>query len=133
MKQMDNLDIIGTSLKLDNRAISDILNDSLIKLEADKNQKIEIKFVDKDEMQKLNKKHRGVDEPTDVISFPLEKIPGDKSVLGSIVICEEYMEKIGGKTKELIKHGLLHLLGNDHERDQKEWDKIAKRINHTML
>ncbi len=130
---MENLDIIGTSTKLDHIAISNILKNSLKKLKSDTNQKVEIKFVGEDEMQKLNLRHRKIDEPTDVISFPLDKIPADISILGSIVICEEYMKKIGGTTKELIKHGLLHLFGYDHETDPKEWGKVAEKINHKMI
>lgn len=88
---------------------------------------IELIFVNNDEIQQLNKEHRDIDKATDVLSFPLEfDLPN--MPLGSIVISMDFVEE---KAKEyghsfqdelqlLFIHGLLHLLGYDHEVDNGE-------------
>lgn len=73
-------------------------------------------FVDKKRIKELNKKYRKKDEPTDILSFPLDKKNGE------ILICKEMVElksKKNGMTKKkylmLLKiHGLLHLKGFKH-------------------
>ena len=90
------------------------------------NGEIELVFVDSKEMQKINQKSRGIDAPTDVLSFPLEYAP--HFPLGSIVI---NLDKVTEKSIEfghsnedeialLFTHGLLHILGFDHENDDGE-------------
>ncbi len=100
---------------------------------------VELLIVDDRYMKELNLSQRGKDESTDVLSFPLEEI--EHSPLGSIVIniqkAEEISSKLGHSTENeialLFIHGLLHLLGYDHEKDngemrQKE-EKIIKEFN----
>lgn len=90
------------------------------------NGEIELVFVESDEMQKINHKSRGIDEPTDVLSFPIQYAP--HFPLGSIVI---NLDKVIQKANEfnhsqddeialLFTHGLLHILGYDHENDDGE-------------
>ncbi len=84
---------------------------------------IELILTDDTHIQELNKLHRGIDKPTDVLSFPLAETPG--APLGSIVISvdkiNEAAEHYGHTPDEelalLFTHGLLHLLGYDHETD----------------
>jgi len=88
---------------------------------------IELIIVNNDEIQELNKIHRNIDKATDVLSFPLEfDLPN--MPLGSIVVSMDYVQL---KAKEyahssndeftlLFIHGLLHLLGFDHEIDSGE-------------
>ena len=72
-------------------------------------------FVDPDEMRKLKGEHLGVDEPTDVLSFPIDgKDPVPEGVpraLGDVVLCPQV---VGERWREPLVHGLLHLLGYDH-------------------
>ncbi len=74
-----------------------------------------IAFVGADEMQALKREHLGVDEPTDVLSFPidgLESLPdGEPRALGDVVLCPEV---VGEDWRGPLIHGLLHLLGHDH-------------------
>ncbi len=85
---------------------------------------IELLVVESDEMRDLNRKFRGIDATTDVISFPFEDVPN--APLGVIVInsqkAKEEAEKLGHSADEeialLFIHGLLHLLGYDHECDE---------------
>jgi len=74
-----------------------------------------ISFVGPDEMRALKREHLGIDEPTDVLSFPLdgrEKLPeGMPRALGDVVVCPQV---VGSEWRRPLVHGLLHLLGYDH-------------------
>lgn len=77
-------------------------------------------FVDAKEMQGLNRRYRGKNRPTDVLSFD----PIDESFLGELVLCPSVLQEQAIETglsyrQELgfmVIHGCLHLLGFDHER-----------------
>ena len=95
---------------------------------------VELILTDDNEIQELNRLHRQKDKPTDVLSFPLENIPG--MPIGSIVIsidtakkgAEEFGHSIEDEIKLLFIHGLLHLLGYDHETDNGEMREKEKEI-----
>jgi probable rRNA maturation factor len=74
-----------------------------------------IAWVSSDEMRALKREHLGIDEATDVLSFPLdgtEELPaGEPRALGDVVLCPEV---VGDSWREPLVHGLLHLLGYDH-------------------
>jgi len=78
--------------------------------------------VDAAEMARINAAHRGRPEPTDVLAFPVDgpealddwPADGPPPELGDVVICPEAAEE---PLATLVVHGLLHLLGHDHERD----------------
>ena len=82
-----------------------------------------IAFVDAAEMRELKREHLGIDEATDVLSFPLdgrEALPeGVPRALGDIVLCPDV---VGEGWRAPLVHGLLHLLGYDHgaEMDARE-------------
>lgn len=88
---------------------------------------LEVIFTDNPSIQKLNKQYRNIDEPTDVLSFPLE-CDFPNTLLGSIVISTDYAKKKAEELKHSVQeeitllyiHGLLHLLGYDHEVDKGE-------------
>jgi probable rRNA maturation factor len=72
-------------------------------------------FVGADEMRALKAEHLGIDEPTDVLSFPIDsrdELPeGVPRALGDVVICPAV---VGDEWRWPLTHGLLHLLGWDH-------------------
>jgi probable rRNA maturation factor len=87
-------------------------------------------LVDAFEMQEINREHRGKDEPTDVLSFPIDDdedddLGGVTRMLGDIVICVPVLVQqaadnevaVGDELVDLLVHGTLHLLGYDHETD----------------
>lgn len=90
---------------------------------------LSLALVGNREIQELNARYRKKDEPTDVLSFPSGEIhPTGIQILGDVVISVEQAEKQARKRKKtlteeverLLIHGILHLLGYDHERSQKE-------------
>ena len=74
-----------------------------------------ISFVGPDEMRELKRAHLGIDEATDVLSFPLDgrdDVPeGVPRALGDVVLCPQV---VGAEWRGPLVHGLLHLLGYDH-------------------
>ena len=79
---------------------------------------VAVEFVGGRRMAELNRSHRGKDEPTDVLSFPIDedRPVSDARELGDVVICPGQTESI----EEAVVHGMLHLLGMDHESDDGE-------------
>ncbi|PIU24449.1 rRNA maturation RNase YbeY [Candidatus Berkelbacteria bacterium CG08_land_8_20_14_0_20_39_8] len=98
-----------------------------------KNYVIETLFVSNNEIRQLNKQHRGKDRATDVLSFPQKNFPCEKEqILGTIIIAPAFAKKENIDVAELFIHGLLHLLGFDHETNPKEWERIEKTINKVL-
>jgi probable rRNA maturation factor len=82
--------------------------------------------VDEGEIRRLNREHRARDEPTDVLSFPLDG-PGPSSgprELGDVVVCAARAHD----PVEVVVHGVLHLCGMDHETDSGEMLALQERI-----
>lgn len=100
---------------------------------------VSITLVDNDEIKVLNREHRGLDEPTDVLSFSqlegeeLAQTPGGPLLLGDLVIslerCAEQAEDYGHSFDRelgfLVAHGMLHLLGFDHQSPEEEAAMMA--------
>ena len=95
---------------------------------------VSLSFVDDETIHELNLKYRGIDRPTDVLSFPIrdELFP---DLLGDIVISlptarrqsEEYGHSLEREIGFLVTHGFLHLLGYDHEDEPSEKTMFAKQ------
>ena len=79
---------------------------------------LSVELIDEARIRELNRTHRGKDEPTDVLSFPIDgagPAAGPRE-LGDVVICPEHTADI----PEAVVHGVLHLCGYDHETDEGE-------------
>jgi probable rRNA maturation factor len=79
---------------------------------------VAVAFITPEEIAALNVEHRGKNGPTDVLSFPVDEdgaVVGERE-LGDVVICPEHTEDL----TEAIVHGVLHLVGMDHETDDGE-------------
>ena len=87
-----------------------------------------IAFVGPDEMRGLKREHLGIDEPTDVLSFPIDgrdELPeGVPRQLGDVVVCPQV---VGEEWRWPLVHGLLHLLGYDHgdEMSRREEELVS--------
>ncbi len=79
---------------------------------------VAVEFVDEDRIRDLNRDHREIDAPTDVLSFGVDEDgdPAGPRELGDIVICPPETLDL----REAIVHGALHLTGMDHETDDGE-------------
>lgn len=104
------------------------------------NKEVELIITDDATIQELNAEHRGKNNPTDVLSFPMEAPFTEQSIfgmpLGSIIIAESFVKdkaaEFGHSTQDelslLFIHGMLHLLGFDHENDEGEMRMREKEL-----
>jgi probable rRNA maturation factor len=87
-----------------------------------------IAFVGPEESRTLKREHLGVDEPTDVLSFPIdgrEALPaGLPRQLGDVVLCPQV---VGDAWRRPLAHGLLHLLGYDHGAEMEKREEALSR------
>jgi probable rRNA maturation factor len=85
-----------------------------------------VALVGEDEIQRLNREHRGLDRPTDVLAFPVDEAgaAAGPRELGDVVICPRYTEDLA----EAVVHGVLHLCGYDHETDDGEMLALQTRV-----
>jgi probable rRNA maturation factor len=88
-----------------------------------------IEFVDAASIARLNGEHRGSPHPTDVLSFPIDGAESSAAVgagreLGDVVICPEHATEV----REAIVHGVLHLVGMDHEVDEGEMLALQREL-----
>jgi probable rRNA maturation factor len=93
---------------------------------------LSVELVGAEGIRELNREHRGIDEPTDVLSFPIDEhgsVPGPRE-LGDVVICPEHTADLA----EATVHGVLHLCGYDHEADDGEMlelqDTVMSELGH---
>ena len=100
-----------------------------------------IAFVSDRQIRELNRRFRGVDKPTDVLSFPAEEPARPSSNnLGDIAIsleraviqAEENRLALDDEISQLILHGLLHLSGYDHETDKGQMNRLELRLRKKL-
>ncbi|MDD2697553.1 MAG: rRNA maturation RNase YbeY [Arcobacteraceae bacterium] len=95
---------------------------------------IELILTTNEEMQEINLTTRGLDKPTDVLSFPYLEMPN--SPIGSIVISLDFLKEYSKEYENTIEeefillfiHGVLHILGYDHEIDNGEHREKEKEL-----
>ena len=127
-----------TEEKIDKIFVRKVAKYTLKKMNASDSE-VNIVFVGLDEIHEINKTYRGVDRPTDVISFALEDNPDivyeDFRLLGDIYIAvdiayDQAIEYNHSREREvcfLATHGLLHLLGYDHMTEEEEKEMFGKQ------
>lgn len=102
------------------------VNTTLLVEKISRSIEVSIALVDDDYIRKLNKNYRSMDVPTDVLSFVMRETIEDLELLGDIVIslerakeqAAEYNHSFKREIGYLVVHGMLHLLGYDHETEQ---------------
>ncbi len=101
-----------------------------------------VRFVDEEEIRGLNREWRGKDRPTDVLSFPSGVIdPAGRRHVGDIALCLPVAARQAARRRHapdreamlLALHGLLHLLGYDHEQDDGEMEALERRLRRECL
>lgn len=120
------------------------LVNKIARLSGIKKGTLSLSFVGEKKIRDINKEFRGIDKPTNVISFPFMDYAGEEFIIGDIVIClsvaKEQAKKEGNDFHQyiafLIIHGFLHLLGFDHIREEdrivmeKKEEEIFRKINN---
>lgn len=134
------------------KAINDVCAAVMDMEECAFDAQISVTLVDNDAIREINNDQRGIDRPTDVLSFPMLEfdedgtfddeydMDGDMVMLGDIVIsmerareqAEEYGHSFLRETAFLTAHSMLHLLGYDHV-DDKEGEEIMCRKQEEVL
>jgi len=142
MIEINNL----TEFSINEKSFKKLTNDVLIG-EGKKGAAISIAFIKEEEIKKINKQYLKKDYPTDVLSFSEAEVDYSEKkeqigvgLLGEIVICPSQVEKNAkelGLTfkKELNRvliHGILHLLGYDHEGSEKEAKRMRKKEDYYL-
>ncbi len=131
-----------TNFKIDKKSFSQVAK-IVLKSENRKKGNLSVVLVNPNEIKKLNKKYRKKNKITDVLAFgefPNSQFPISNSLLGEIVICPEMVKKNAKKfnsdfKKELILvliHGILHLLGYDHEGSRKKAEKMREKEEYYL-
>jgi len=111
-----------SGMEVDEEAAADLAR-SVLTGEGVEDGELGVHFVAPDEIRTLKREHLGIDEVTDVLSFPIDGrdalAPGLPRQLGDAVLCPQV---VGAGWQQPLVHGLLHLLGHDHgaEMEAKE-------------
>ena len=135
------IDLVNnSSVQCNESAIASVSEFALKKMGIHQESELGIRFVNEDEMSQLHVKWMDLAGPTDVLSFPMDELKPNSAadgpgVIGDIVLCPAYAEKNGKQSLEkelelLTVHGVLHLLGFDHEDvdDEKKMFALQEEI-----
>jgi probable rRNA maturation factor len=91
---------------------------------------VSVELVSPSRIRELNREHRGIDAPTDVLAFPVDgagATAGPRE-LGDVVICPDHTADL----EEAAVHGILHLAGFDHETDDGEMLALQACVLDTL-
>lgn len=120
------------------------LASAILKVLGKEGSELSIALIGNAEMRRLNARFRHKDYPTDVLSFPADRnVPGTASLLGDVIISVDHARQQarerGGQLDEemttLLIHGVLHLLGYDHERsarDARVMGRLERKIYRAL-
>jgi len=119
--------MIASAVKVDEPAAVELAG-KVLRAEGVEDGELGLAYVGPDEMRDLKRNHLGIDESTDVLSFPIDgrdDLPdGMPRALGDVVLCPQV---VGDEWRWPLTHGLLHLLGYDHgdEMEAREEQLLA--------
>lgn len=110
---------------------------SILSSESIEDSNINLSFISSEEMQELNKQFRGIDKDTNFLSFENQDISREHTkVLGDIAICYPYVvneatvseKDLDSHISHMFIHGILHILGYDHENESEADNMESKEI-----
>jgi len=130
MIEVNNL----TTVQIDKEFFKEI-TEKVLEGEKQENKNLSIALVGQGRISELNKRYRGKNRATDVLAFPNKELG-----LGEIVICLREVKKNARRfsstfEKELARvliHGILHLLGYDHEKSDAQAKKTEEKQNYYL-
>jgi probable rRNA maturation factor len=139
-----------TKVRLAKRPLQEFLHQAQRELQI-AGAEITIAFVSDSEIARWNEQYRRKRGPTDVLSFPAvagakreaaarKNGPHAKQILGDIAIAPETAQRyarkngrtLGQELRVLILHGVLHLMGYDHESDRGEMDRVEQKLRRKL-
>ena len=121
---------------LDHHGLVDLARTTL-EAEGEARTELSVSFVTVDEMAELHRTYLAEEGPTDVLSFPLDETGEDGvRILGDVVIAPAVAaanrpDDPPSELRLLLVHGILHLLGHDHEDDADRAEMWAKQERYT--
>lgn len=120
---------------VDGRALADLAASTLA-AEGIGRAELSLSFVDEQEMTGLHERYMQEAGPTDVLSFPLDDVVEGVRVLGDVVIAPSVAARNNpgdpeGELRLLVVHGVLHVLGYDHERADERAEMWARQQRYS--
>jgi probable rRNA maturation factor len=109
---------------------------SLVAALAPEAESLGVRFVSDREMRRVNRRFRGKDRTTDILSFP-----GENGHLGDVLVSVPAARRqaaaagheVHRELQTLLLHGVLHCLGYDHETDQGEMERLERRLRRSWI
>jgi probable rRNA maturation factor len=122
------------AIAVDESALARLAADTLT-AEGVADAEMSVSFVEPQEMAELHVRYMDEEGPTDVLSFPLDEYAGGRRVLGDVVICPQFARgnnaDLDAEIRLLLVHGILHLLGYDHEEDEERAEMWARQERYS--
>lgn len=126
------------SIHVDEARLADLAHHALEAENVDEEAELSILIVDPDHMRRLNNRFANNNYTTDVLAFPMSQEEEDLVLLGDVVMCpevaqrhaERYSHSLGDELDLLLVHGVLHLLGYDHqgEADKMKMERRTREL-----
>jgi probable rRNA maturation factor len=126
-------------LEIDEPRLAALARHTLTAEEADDDIEMSVLFVDAESIRRLNAKFLGADYATDVLAFPMMEDDEDWVMLGDVYVCPEIARdnaarlghSLDRELEMLVVHGILHLLGYDHQNDD-DMSRMDARTRHIL-
>lgn len=142
---MINVDIQNfTKSSLDRQFVVDVIRGTLRKMGINGIISVGVVFVSKNRIREINRKYRNKNNATDALSFPAVKqfiiSGGEGKFLGEIIVCIPVIKKqaqemgmtFNRELAHMLIHGTLHLLGYEHDKSEKDVEKMHKKEEEIM-
>jgi probable rRNA maturation factor len=127
------------TIRLDVEGLTALAEETLTAEGSSDRVELSVSFVDDDEMTELHRRYMSEDGPTDVLSFPLDEVD-DRGVrlIGDVIVAPSVAGRNNpsdpaGEVRLLLVHGILHVLGYDHEDDAERAEMWARQERYSGI